>query len=331
MKKYVAFLILLLPLLACSKKQETKPLVTIDDDKVSLQQFNAELDKIPMNMKMLMASQAGKREFLDRLIERKLLLREAKKAGVEKDKEFQDQLEAVRDTMIIQSLVKKKIAAVAARMSDEELQKYYDAHKQEFKRDREIRTRQIVVATEQEAKEIQTKIAKGEDFGELAKRFSMDPSAKTSGGDLGFHPKGSLIPEYEEAAFKLTKVGQVTPPVKSKFGYHVIKLEGVREGQIVPFAEVKDFINQKMVQEKQTEVLKNYVQELKKNAKIVVNEELLKSDAGKSELSGPGGSLPTGQDIGKSGETKSDNKKQETVPAKTETGAPAKDDASSKK
>jgi peptidyl-prolyl cis-trans isomerase C len=324
MKKYVVLLFILLPLFACSKKQEGKPVVTIDDEKVSLSQFNAELDKIPMNMKMLVASQSGKREFLDKLIVRKLLLREAKKAGVEKEKEFQDKFNDIKEQLIIESLLRKKVTT-EAKFDDETLQKYYDVHKEEFKRDREIRTRQIVVGTEQEAKEIQSKIAKGEDFAELAKKYSMDPSAKTTGGDVGFHPKGSLIPEFEAAAFKLTKAGQVAPPVKTKLGYHIIKLEDVREGAIVPFPEVKEFIRQKLTQEKQTEVLKNYIDSLKKNAKIVVNEDLLKEDMKKSEVPAKAeGNAPAAQEPGKAADIKPEAPKQEAAPAKEGEMAPKK-------
>jgi EpsD family peptidyl-prolyl cis-trans isomerase len=303
MKKYVVLLLILLPLFACSKKQEGTTVATIDGEKITLQEFNAELDKIPMNMKMMVASQSGKKDFLDRLIVKKLLLKEAKKGKIEKEKEFQDRLNDIREQLIIESLLKKKVTA-ESQFKDEDLQKYYDEHKEQFKKGREIQTRQIVVKTEQEAKEIQAKIARGEDFAQLAKQYSIDPSAKTSGGDIGYHPKGSLIPEFEEAAFKLTKVGQVTPPVKTQLGYHLIKLEGVKEGSYVPFAEVKDFVRQKMTQEKQTEVLKKYIDDLKKNAKIVIVDEAMRDDAKKGAVApAETGSATNTQSTGKPAQT----------------------------
>ena len=91
MKKYLIFLFLLLPLFACAKKEDGKTIASIDGEKITVQEFNTELDKIPMNMKMLVASQSGKKDFLDRLIVKKLLLKEAKKDNIEKEKEFQDQ------------------------------------------------------------------------------------------------------------------------------------------------------------------------------------------------------------------------------------------------
>ena len=89
---------------------------------------------------------------------------------MDKDKEFQDRLADIRDQLMIQSLLAKKINT-EVKFSDADLQKYYDEHKEEFKRDREIQTRQIVVKTEQEAKEIEARIAKGEDFADLARTF----------------------------------------------------------------------------------------------------------------------------------------------------------------
>jgi len=284
MKKYLIFLFLLLPLVACSKKHDDKVIATIDGEKITRQEFNAELDKIPMNMKMLVASQSGKRNFLDRLIKQKLILREARKENIEKSKEFQDRLAEFKNQLIMQTLLSKKIAMAGSSFSDEDLQKYYDAHREEFKKETELQTRQIVVKTEQEAKELQGRIAKGEDFAELAKKYSLDPGARMNGGDIGYHPKGSLIPEYEEAAFKLTKIGQVSGPVKTNLGYHLIKLEGMRPPAYVPFAEVKGFIRQKLMQEKQAEMVEKYIDGLKKSAKISVNEDLLKEEGNQTEV-----------------------------------------------
>jgi len=135
------------------------------------------------------------------------------------------------------------------------MKSYYDANKEKFKKEREINTRHILLKTEEEAKQIMEKLQKGENFVDLSKTYSIDPNAKASGGEIGFHPKGTLLPEYEAAAFKLTKVGQVTGPVKSQFGYHIIRLEGTKPPAYVSFEEVKDFIRQQMVQDKQKELL----------------------------------------------------------------------------
>jgi peptidyl-prolyl cis-trans isomerase C len=277
MKKFIICLFLVLLVISCAKKDDGKALATIDGEKVTLQEFNKELDKIPANMKMLVASESGKKNYLDRLIVKKLLLKEASKAKIESEKDFQERVNDIKEQLLIETLLKKKITA-DTQMTEDDLKKYYDEHKEEFKKDREINTRHILLKTEEEAKQVQGKLQKGEDFTELAKKYSIDPNVKQSGGEIGFQPKGSLIPEYESAAFKLTKVGQVSGIVKTQFGYHIIRLEGVKPPDYVPFAEVKDFIKQKNAQDKQKEVLEKYIEELKKNAKITIDEALLKED-----------------------------------------------------
>jgi len=277
MKKLLVCLFLALLVISCAKKDDGKVLATIDDDKITLQEFNKELDKIPMNMKMLVASESGKKNYLDRLVIKKLLMKEASKAKIEDDKEFQDRVKDIKEQLIIEALLKKKITA-DTQLSEDDLKKYYEEHKEDFKKDREINTRHILLKTEEEAKQVQAKLQKGEDFTELAKKYSIDPNVKQSGGEIGFQPKGSLIPEFESAAYKLNKVGQVSGIVKTQFGYHIIRLEGVKPPSYVPLEEVKDFIKQKNAQEKQKEVLEKYIEELKKNAKITINEALLKEE-----------------------------------------------------
>ncbi len=275
MKTALICLCLALCLFACNKKDDGKVLVTINNDKITMTEFNKELDKIPMNMKMMVASESGKKTYLDRLIIKKLLLAEAEKNNVQKDKEFENRLAEIKEQLIIESLLKKKLTA-GANITDDDLQKYYETNKEKFKKDREISTRHILLKSEDEAKQVRDKLQAGEDFTELAKKYSIDPNARTTGGEVGFHPKGTLLPEYEAAAFKLTKVGQTSGIIKTQFGYHIIRLEGVKPPAYVPFAEVKDFIKQQLMQEKQKEVLDKYIEELKKGAKITINEEMLK-------------------------------------------------------
>jgi peptidyl-prolyl cis-trans isomerase C len=242
-----------------------------------MEEFNKELDKIPMNMKMMVATESGKKSYLDRLIIKKLLLKEASKNNIENEKDFQTRLADIKEQLLIESLLKKKLSS-DTKLTDEEIKKYYDTNKEKFKKEKEINTRHVLLKTEEEAKQIKEKLQNGEDFIELAKKYSIDPNARVTGGEVGFHPKGTLLPEYEEAAFKLTKIGQTSGIVKSQFGYHIIRLEGAKPPSYVPFDEVKDFIKQQIMQEKQKELVEKYIADLKKNAKITMNEDLLKEE-----------------------------------------------------
>ncbi len=290
-KVFILFCFVLL-FFGCGKKEDGKVLATIDGEKITLEEFNKELDRIPANMKMLVLTQSGKQSFLDRYVVKRLLLEEAKKANIEKDKDFQDRLSDIREQLLIESLLKKKVAT-NINPSEQELKDYYEKNKEKFKTGQEIDTRQILVKTEKEAREIRGKLDKGEDFADLAKRYSIDPSAKATGGAIGFHAKGSLVPEYEAVAFKMTKVGQISAPVKTQLGYHIIQLQGIKPPAYTPYEEVKEFIKQRIAQERQNEVLEKYVTDLKSKAKITVNAELLKSETEKA------GSAPTAEESSK--------------------------------
>ena len=159
MKKTLILCCVLFLLLACSKKDEGKVVATMDGDNITLQEFNQELDRIPANMKVLVLTQSGKRQFLDRYIVKRLLLKEAKKENIEKEKEFEDRLAEIREQLLIESLFKKKVTT-NINLSDEELKKYYEANQEKFKKGPEVDTRQILVKTEKEATEIRGKVEK---------------------------------------------------------------------------------------------------------------------------------------------------------------------------
>jgi len=330
MRKFVLFFCFALLLLGCSKKEDGKVLATIDGEKITLEEFNKELDRIPANMKMLVLTQSGKQSFLDRYIVKRLLMEEAKKESIEKDKDFQDRLSDIKEQLLIESLLKKKIAT-NINPSEQELKDYYEKNKDKFKTGQEVDTRQILVKTEKEAKEIQAKLQKGEDFANLAKTYSIDPSAKATGGAIGFHAKGTLLPEYEAAAAKLTKVGQISSPVKTQLGYHIIQLQGIKPAAYTPFDEVKDFIKQRIVQEKQNDVLEKYVSDLKSKAKITINADLLKSDADKAAPAGKVGEAPGAAPAAKPEDaaSKSGPAPKPEVPSKPE--PPAKEEPGTKK
>ena len=152
---------------------------------------------------------------------------------------------ALRDTFFDKS--------VKGDVSDGVAKAYYEDQVKAMKPEEEVQARHILVDTEEKAKEIADKLAKGGDFAALAKENSKDPGSKDDGGLLGFFGRGQMVPQFEEAAFRLKK-GEVSPPVKSQFGFHLIKVEDRREKKLPTFDEVKDRILNSMIQKKAQEV-----------------------------------------------------------------------------
>jgi peptidyl-prolyl cis-trans isomerase C len=139
---------------------------------------------------------------------------------------------------------------------------YEDATKQ-MTGEQEVRARHILVETEDEARGVAAELKKGTDFAELAKQKSKDPGAAAQGGDLGYFTKDQMVPEFAETAFKLDK-GQLSDPVKTQFGWHVIKVEDKRARPVPPFEQVKDQIQTFVMRRAQSEV----ISKLREGAKI---------------------------------------------------------------
>src|SRR5499427_6405158 len=125
-----------------------------------------------------------------------------------------------------------------AAMTDDAMHKVYDEAIKQTPNEQEVHARHILVATEGEAKDIEAQLKNGADFAALAKEKSKDPGA-AEGGDLGYFTKDQMVPEFAEAAFKLDK-GQISDPVKTQFGWHIIKVEDKRTKQLPVFDKVKD-------------------------------------------------------------------------------------------
>lgn len=156
-------------------------------------------------------------------------------------------------------------------VTEADAKKIYDEKVSQMKPEQEVHARHILVATEAEAKEIAERLKKGDDFATLAKEKSKDANAE--GGDLGFFARGQMLKPFEEAAFAL-EVGQISEPVQTQFGWHIIKVEAKRDQPLPTFDQVKEAIIAQLVQQKAQEVVTG----LRDAAKIeVVDAELKKA------------------------------------------------------
>jgi peptidyl-prolyl cis-trans isomerase C len=167
-----------------------------------------------------------------------------------------------------------------AATTDEAMKKVYEEASKQITGEQEVHARHILVETEDEAKAIKAELDKGADFAELAKKKSKDPGA-SDGGDLGFFTKDQMVPEFSAAAFAL-EPGKISDPVKSQFGWHIIKVEEKRNRKAPDFEQVKSQIETYVTRKAQAD----YVGKLREAAKIErmdKPEETAKSDTNKSD------------------------------------------------
>ena len=210
-------------------------------------EFEAALKSLPAEYQQF-AQGPGKRQFADDYIRMKLLAAQGMQAGLDKDPDVQAQLALLKENLIAQAELKKLDASL--KVSDADLQSYYQAHKNDYE---QVKARHILIAfkgspaaqtgkkelTEEEAKakaeDIRKQIQGGADFAALAKKESDDTGSGAQGGDLGSFSRGQMVPEFEKAAFE-AKPGELTPVVRTQYGYHVIQ---VQEHGATPFEQVK--------------------------------------------------------------------------------------------
>lgn len=188
---------------------------------------------------------------IDQLVDRYALVNAARKQGLDKDPNVQRQMAAASDRALQSALIAKE---VGPQLSEEAIRARYDRDIAGKPGEEQVHARHILVPTEAEAKDIIAQLKKGADFTALAKQKSKDPGA-AQGGDLGFFKKGDMVPEFAEAAFAL-KPGQVTQtPVKTQFGWHVIKVDERKRDEPPTFEQAHDELRQRMIQEDVQKVL----------------------------------------------------------------------------
>ena len=177
------------------------------------------------------------------LIDMKVMANAAREAQMDQTDLFKQRLKYLEDRSLRRAYFAEKIATG---VTPEALQAAYDKFSASFKGQEEVHARHILVATEDEAKAIRAELDGGKDFAELAKEKSTDPSAQQNGGDLGFFGKGMMVKPFEDAAFAM-EAGAVSDPIKSDFGWHVIKLEEKRMSQPPTLEQIAPQLQQQVM------------------------------------------------------------------------------------
>jgi peptidyl-prolyl cis-trans isomerase C len=253
-----------------------KELVRINDVSISLEEFQEMLEKQPLEGKMRLLSQKGTRDFLENyVIPREVLYQEAKKKGLDKNKEILAKIEDVRRAILIEALLEEGLRG-RVEVSEEEIQRYYKENQALFTEPQEIKIRHIVVNSEPALKEVVTRLSQGESFEKLASTYNIG-NFKEDGGNLGYIRRGQLAPpfaQFEEAAFSLKKRGEISEVVSTPYGYHIIRLEDLRGSTLKPLNRVKERIRFFLQPKKKQEAYLEYVKEKKSKAKVLINEKL---------------------------------------------------------
>ncbi|MGJ7921140.1 peptidylprolyl isomerase [Neobacillus sp. LXY-4] len=230
-------------------------------------------------------------EVLDSLISEKLIEQEAKNKKITvADSEIKAELKTLQDSYggadafeeamkssgvsmdrvnkdLKTYILTRKILEPRINITDDEMKTYFEENKTSFEEGEQVKASHILVEDEKTANEIKDKLANGADFAELAKEYSTDTGSKDNGGDLGFFVKGEMVAEFEEAAFSMA-VNEISAPIKTDYGYHIIKVVEKKAASEAKFDDHKDEIKETLLSEKMQSEYTTWLEEAKKDAEI---------------------------------------------------------------
>jgi peptidyl-prolyl cis-trans isomerase C len=276
-------------LVACTGGSDEQVVVRVNQTRVTAAEFRRRLDlereRVPVHLHAMMESADVQKRYAQDLVRREILLQEAARRKIDSRPAVTDRVQQVKEQMVLQTLIREEISE-KVRVPEAEVQTYYDGHPEEFSRDR-LRAGHILVQTEGEAQQVLERLKGKEGFEALARRLSLDKVSGAKGGDLGTVERGSMVADFEKAAYAL-KVGEVSPPVKTRFGYHIIRVTEREKRPVAPFAEVREGLTQRLVGERQQAAFEAFVAGLKQQATVEVREELLPVPAPESPSALPG-------------------------------------------
>lgn len=239
---------------------DNKVLAIVNGREIKESDLVMALAKFPPERRSQLASEDGKKYLLEQVIAWELLYMHAKDENLEERDEYKLQIEEAKKGILSQIAVNDVISNV--KVSDEELEEYYNSNTEAFSEDAKIKANHILVDSEELANSIVSEMKNGLSFKDAAEKYSTCPS-KAQGGSLGAFGRGMMVPEFEDAAFEL-ELGKISDPVKTQFGYHIILVEEKIPQRVKSLEEVKPQIMSSLLQGKQSQSYIDLVEDLKK-------------------------------------------------------------------
>jgi len=238
---------------------EQKIIAVVNGKEITQNDLNNAILKFPKDRQEYLSTEEGKKQLLDQLISFELIYSYALDNEIQKDENYLIRLEAAKKELLTQTAISYILDGV--KVTDEDVKDYYEANKNYFMNEELVKARHILVDSLELANEIKNKIDNGLNFEIAAMQYSTCPS-KEQGGNLGLFTRGRMVPEFENAAFELA-VGQISEPVKTQFGYHIIKVDEKVPSTAKPLEEVFDIIKREILSERESFKYMQYTEGLK--------------------------------------------------------------------
>ena len=227
---------------------ENKVLAVVAGVEITQNDLEEIIMRYPEDKRGYLNNEQGKKQLLEQIIAFELFNKFGLESNIDKTEEYKKEIEKVEKDILTQMTINKVLSDIV--ITDEDMKKYYEQNKAQFKKPETISAKHILVSDMEEANSIKKELDNNSiSFEEAAKKYSSCPS-KEQGGDLGEFGRGMMVPEFEKAAFEL-EIGEISEPVKTQFGYHIILVESKNEAKEEEFDKVKDMIFNQMTQQAQ--------------------------------------------------------------------------------
>ena len=254
-----------------AKTGEDQVLAQIGNTRITLKQLQEEIAALSPERRI--AAQKDPRAFLEILVREEVLHQAAVKEGLDQDPEVLKRLKELKRSVLVEEIIRRKVLKTVS-VTDQEIQAHYDQHPERFVEE-QVTASHILVKTREEAEAILKELQGGKkDFATLARERSLDRQSAEKGGLVGTFGRGQTVSDFEKTAF-LLKPGEVSKPVETQFGYHLIRVTD-HSRTTRPFAEVKDQLRDELLRERQQQTFSSYMEQLQKGLKVQVFEERLK-------------------------------------------------------
>lgn len=276
MKRIGLLLMLLAITSAPAFAQETQlkdVLATVGNNAITREMLENIISTIPEENRVPFLTPDGRKKILDEVVAFTLLAEAAKKEGLDKDPAIKTRLDYAQTEYLAREYSRRELAK-SPQLTEQELEAFYKEHISEFKPPEEIQARHILVKTESEANKVLEQAKSGKDFAELAKKHSIDPAGQR-GGKLELQdgrdwlPRGTFEKSFEHVVFKIPK-GEIGGPVKTQFGWHIIKVEDRRAPETLSFVQVRAMIKNRLQEQKNNQMHNQLTEQAKKSIPVVI-------------------------------------------------------------
>ena len=262
-------IVLSMGLYGCAKKQpsaSSKVIAEVNGKPITAAKFQEEMSKFPPELRSYLETPAGEKRLLKSLVDRQILVSEALREGVNKSKSYKTQISDFKKGLLVQLLLHKEVAN-KVKVTVADAKAYYKKHYLSFNLPSKINVSYIQVNSPKKAQSAYKMLTSGKPFAAVAQKYSIAPNAK-NGGMLGWIKFQETTPAFNNAAFSIPKVGGISKIVKVGNHYDIIKLNNIVTGKPKPFSSLKNQIIMIMKQKEASKILKSFVGNLRKKAKI---------------------------------------------------------------